>query len=292
MYLDMDHGLLQEHEAYLQDHRYVNRYSNAREYLIERLGFQSEIAPEYEDVSMENMFRIHSYAPRNFLILQKNPNLRERWCQETLHGPHCLLENSEVPGISVNIDHSRTTVAKYLYEEGGQGLKLLLHAVDDVINDTDLEFESIIDQRKFEEYFSVSTAREYDNNPDTHQIGPQEGFFGDFAYTNVCKFQAPGDEVSMKDDDLDWLELELATIQPNIIFSMGGLADSAIQELGFEYIDGCDYSDNKEGNIYEYEGNSSALEGTYVVSLYHFNYPDSNYGRVIYEALKKVQRYQ
>jgi len=89
-----------------------------------------------------------------------------------------------------NIAHSRTTVTGYL-EGSGLRLKLLIQAVVDVFDDSDFGIDSPLDQKALQHYLRTDVNDDYDNNPSDAVISSDAGFFGDFAYTNAMKNQAP-----------------------------------------------------------------------------------------------------
>jgi len=71
-----------------------------------------------------------------------------------------------------------------------------------------------LDQKALQHYLRTDVNDDYDNNPSDAVISSDAGFFGDFAYTNAMKNQAPTKATTWGEDDREWLQDEIAAVNP------------------------------------------------------------------------------
>lgn len=286
----MSSRVVEAHREHLKSHRFVDSYDSGREYLEDELGFSnSNIASGYQDIDMKQMYRIHTDQPRDFLILQKNPNLESNWVSESVHAPHTHLSSWEGDKLTRNIAHSRTSVANYLNDAGGLRLKVILQSLADVFYEEEFGFETVLDQQEFEKYLRTSIARAYSNDSESKMIQSDEGFFNDFAYTNVMKFQGPRGQVSYNQEDLDWLGDELAAINPKFIIALGNVAKYSLKDLGFERTDYDGPFNEDQGKVYKYNGSDSRLEGMCALRLYHLQASNAVPHDILHDSLRSLK---
>jgi hypothetical protein len=240
---------------------------------------------------MKHMYRIHTDSPRRFLIVQKNPNLKPGWVSKTLHGPHAHLNEWGGDTLERNIAHSRTTVTGYL-EGSGLRLKLLIQAVVDVFDDSDFGIDSPLDQKALQHYLRTDVNDDYDNNPSDAVISSDAGFFGDFAYTNAMKNQAPTKATTWGEDDREWLQDEIAAVNPDVILALGNDARDSLRDVGFEKIDYDGPLVNDEGGILTYAGEDSRLQGIDALRLYHLGARSRPPHELLHESLRTIKQRQ
>jgi len=237
----MSNSVLDVHRRFLTEgqdstpHRFINKYDDAYEYLQEVIDADT-ISQEFQSIpiGVAAMFRVATYAPRDYLILQTNPDLDDEKYTDAIHGMYHIL-CGENPNIASKIvEFSRTGFAYYLAQPESIGLKIILQAVDDILAEGSLQFDNIVDNAEFRSYFNWSQTKWWG---DTFEpaIGPEEGFYRDFAYTNAFKYQAgKNDREDLEADDLRWLLEEIAAIQPKYIIAMGEKPEEALEKIGFD----------------------------------------------------------
>lgn len=288
----MSDDVVDVHRQHLGGHRLLTEYNSGYEYLRDEVGWpEADIADEYRSISMKHMYRIHTGSPRQFLIVQKNPDLKPGWVSETLHGPHAHLNEWEADTLKRNVAHSRTTVTGYL-EESGLRLKLLMQAIVDVFDDSDLGIDSPLDQEAFEQYLHTDINDEYHNNASDPVISSDAGFFGDFAYTNAMKNQSPTEATTWGEDDREWLQDEIAAVNPDVILALGNGARDALRDVGFERIDYDGPLIKDEGGILTYAGEDSRLQGMDALRLYHLGARDRPPHEIMHESLQTIKERQ
>ncbi len=246
---------------------------------------------------MRGMFRVHSSGPRDYLLVQTNPDLKPGTHTDGVHPSHFKLgDESNDFDIQTLVDHSRTTISNYLYNGGKHNLKSLICAVNEVFEEGKLELDSVIDDETFRDYLCYEKYQSYRKDLSNPPIGEKEGFFGDFAYTNVIKHQAPRNRYRRTPHGIDWFEDELKTISPEIAFSMGDKSMQMFKRLGFEKVAESQFSTRVCGKILSHDGDSNGvkdrghLQDISVVQLHHLDFRSADYSKIIQECLMKVSK--
>lgn len=285
----LSEDVLEVHREHLQKHPYVNRYDSAGEYFEEEVGI-SDVADGYYDKPIYSVFRLHSFAPRDYLLVQKNPNLPTSWIKEGTHWSYEDLAGDLGKSLQMNILQSAKTISGYFNNTDTVrvGLKCIIDAVQTELG---CEFSgNALRQSDYEKYLQLAEARSYRNGREGTGAGLNEGFHRDFAYTNRCKFQDSGSSAKSLVADDEWLEDELKVISPKVVFALGGDAYRGLQNVGFKKVgERSRYSDGKTGRVLRYEGDVPNLHGTYAVHLYHLDYRQTlTTDRDVHDALKTV----
>jgi len=284
----MSKDVVDVHREHLKSHRFVQKYDTGYQYLHNEIEIpESEIADGYKDIEIEHMFRLHSGNPRQFMIIQKNPNLKSSWVSGSVHGPHTHLSEWNGDTVQRNVEHSRTTVASYL---NNSRLKIILQTLADEFGSEQFSFGSSIEEYGLADYLRTDTNEEYDNSEDSPIIEANEGFFGDFAYSNAMKFQGPTTKVSSESEDDEWLRNEIAAINPKLILSLGVPAKDSLQRIGFEQTDYSGPFHRDEGKVYTYNGSDTRLQDISVISVYHLGArePHDELKKALSSAIKAV----
>lgn len=263
----MSQSVIDVHREHLGSHRFVQKYDSGFEYLHHEIEIpESDIPNGYRDIEIEHMYRIHTESSRQFMILQKNPNLKSSWMVRGVHGPHAHLSEWSGDALQRNIEHSRTTVSTYL---NNSRLGIIIQTLADEFGPELFDFGSSIEEYGLADYLRTAINAEYNNSADSPIIGADEGFFGDFAYSNVLKFQGPTEKVSPEPEDDEWLKNEIAAISPWIIFSLGVPARKSLQRIGFEKTDYSGPFHRDEGKVYAYRGSDERLQDISAINVYH-----------------------
>jgi len=285
----INENILEIHQKHIRNHPYIKKYDSAGEYFEHELNIQ-KIAERYYDIPVYNALRIHSYAQRDFLLLQKNPNLPKNWIESNVHWSYEELAGELPESVRVNSLQTAKTISKYFNKNHTVriGIKCIIDAVQ---SEMGCEFEgNALRQSDYEEYIQFSSARSYRDSQEGRGAELNKGFHNDFAYTNRCKFQANGSDANPIAADDEWLADEINEIAPKIIFALGGDAYQGLQKIGFEKTGKeSQYSDGNSGRVLKYEGNNKNLRQTYAVHLYHLDYRRNlSTDRDVHDALSTV----
>lgn len=278
----MSKSVIDVHRDHLDSHRFVQKYDSGYEYLRDEIDIpESEIPDGYKDIEIEHMYRIHTESSREFMLIQKNPNLKPSWVSGSVHGPHTHLSEWDGDTLQRNIRHSRTTVSSYL---NNSRLEIILQTLSDEFGTEYFGFGSSIEEYGLADYLRTDINDEYNNSEDSPIIGADDGFFGDFAYSNAMKFQGPAEKVSPKSEDDEWLKNEIAAISPQLILSLGVTARKSLQRIGFEQTNYSGPFNRDEGKIYAYNGSDARLQNVLAINVYHLGARESH------DQLKKALR--
>lgn len=270
----MNESVVDVHRKHLESHPFVEKYDSGYEYLHRELGFSEEEIPDgYNDVGIKQMYRIHTDSPCQFMIIQKNPNFKKKWMSEGVHGPHTHLSEWEGDTVQRNVEHSRTTVSSYLNDSR---LEILIQTLISEFGTEQFGLDSSIEEYWLDNYLRTDIGDEYNNSAESPTIGADEGFFGDFAYSNVMKFQGPTDRVSRQPADDEWLKDEIAVVNPEVVFPLGVPARKALQRIGFEQTDYSGPVNRDEGKVFAHDGSDERIQGTSAISMYHLGSRESH----------------
>ncbi|WP_135366316.1 uracil-DNA glycosylase family protein [Halosimplex halophilum] len=288
---EIDEEVLEVHCKHIHDHPHVAEYDSAGTYFENEVGI-SDIADGFYDLPVYCASRIHSFAQRDFLLLQKNPNLPTDWIQSNVHWSYEDLARDLKESVWMNSLQTSKTVSGYLNDSDTVrlGLKCIIDAVQ---SELQCEFEgNALRQSDYEDYIQVEKSRAYrdDRTGSGAELG--NGFHGEFAYTNRCKFQHRGSSANPRSADDEWLADEISAIAPEVVFALGGDAYRGLRNIGFEKLEKqSQYSDGKTGRVLRYEGNRSALKRTYAVHLYHLDYRQTlTTDRDVHDALRIINQ--
>ncbi|WP_155120432.1 hypothetical protein [Haloprofundus marisrubri] len=268
----VDDTVLEVHRQHLQDHPFVVEYDSAGKYFEHKLGFEN-VAEAYYDVPTYAAFRIHTYAPRDYLLLQTNPDLKPDKAKGDIHWSYPSLSTDFDQSVLANVVQAATTITPYLND--GDSVRLGLKCIIDAVqSEYDIEFKgNALRQAEYEEYLQLEAARSYRSDSNSSGVNLNRGIHKDFAYTNRCKFQAEGSSANPQQADDEWLEDELIAVAPKVVFALGDKARSGLRNLGFEPVrEQNQYSSGENNRILRYEGKQPSLQGTSAVCLYHLDY--------------------
>lgn len=270
----MTKSVIDVHRDYLDSHRFVQKYDSGYKYLHNEIDIsESEIPDGYRDIEVEHMYRMHTGSSRQFMFIQKNPNLKPGRVSGSIHGPHTHLSEWNGDTVQRNIEHSRTTVSSYL---NNSRMEIVLQTLANEFGAEQFGFGPSIKENGMADYLRTDINEEYDNSPHSPIIKANEGFFGDFAYSNAMKFQGPTDKVSPQPEDDEWLKNEIAAISPRMILCLGVPARKSLQRIGFEQTNYSGPFNRDEGKIYAYNGSGTRLQGILAISVYHLGARESH----------------
>lgn len=268
----VDETVAEVHQRHVKSHPYVEDYVSAGDYFQNKLGL-GEVGDRYYDLPPYAALRIHSYAPRPVLLLQKNPNLIPRWVQDDVHWAYPPLAGDIAESTLANMVQEAKGLTKYLNDSrrGRTRLKFILDAVrEEMGHGYD---GNIHRQSEFEEYLQLADAEAFLSDRSHERPYLDAGFHGDFVYTNLSKWQARGSSADIRPEDEDWLHDEIAAINPRVVIALGNDAYYGLLNIGFEKTgDYSEYSDNNTGHVLRYEGDNSRLDGTRAVNFRHLEY--------------------
>lgn len=146
--------------------------------------------------------------------------------------------------------------------------------------------------KALQHYLRTDVNDDYDNNPSDAVISSDAGFFGDFAYTNAMKNQAPTKATTWGEDDREWLQDEIAAVNPDVILALGNDARDSLRDVGFEKIDYDGPLVNDEGGILTYAGEDSRLQGIDALRLYHLGARSRPPHELLHESLRTIKQRQ
>jgi len=269
---EIDEKVLNIHNKHIRNHPYLEEYDSAGDYFERELSI-STVADGYYEMPVHSALRLHSYGQRDFLLLQKNPNLPTSWVESNVHWSYEDLTGELPQSVRMNALQTAKTISGYLNDTDTVriGLKSIIDAVQ---SELDCEFGgNALRQSDYERYVQFSESRSYRDNREGGGADLSVGFHNDFAYTNRCKFQARGSSADPSTADDEWLADELSAIGPKVVFALGGAAYDGLRNIGFEKVgERSQYSTGKTGRILRYAGDQPNLNETYAVHLYHLDY--------------------